>query len=472
MRYRFLSDGPATADFIPVTQAATGGHLVRWTGTGTTPPFYYYAGTTGNDTIDGTALNTPNSGLSQNVTSIYADSGDDFIYAPQDSTINVIGGAGYDIASYEKYTSGIILFIRAVGATDPVAGATAQGNIDVEEVRGTGRSDFIIGDISDNTIREVEAGISSTNILVGGGGNDRIYGNSGNDIITAGGHGNTTVDGGGGTNTLNLANGFDRAGNASGAIIDLFSASTGLATYADGGTVNFTFTRRVNGTQLADVFTGSSGSDLLNGGGGSDVFYATVGNDTIDGGSSQNEVNTLSFEKYNAPVVLNMSSFTDPTQGLLSFGSNSVAFTNIQAFVGTQFNDTIIGGVGNDIFSGGGGSNDIIDGGGGFNTLSFQNVQNGLALNFSSTNSGTIAYGSGNSIRYSNIQEVWGTNFNDVINGSAGNDFFNGGRGNDTILSAGGNDTVQGGGGDDTLDGGAGNDILSFADFTTGITLN
>ena len=49
---------------------------------------------------------------------------------------------------------------------------------------------------------------------------------------------------------------------------------------------------------------------------------------------------------------------------------------------------------------------------------------------------------------------------NDWVSGYAGNDYIEGGFGNDTILGGDGNDVLQGQNGNDVLNGGAGNDII------------
>ncbi|MDX3927017.1 MAG: peroxidase family protein [Shinella sp.] len=54
-----------------------------------------------------------------------------------------------------------------------------------------------------------------------------------------------------------------------------------------------------------------------------------------------------------------------------------------------------------------------------------------------------------------------GTENDDLINGKAGDDILNGLGGNDILLGGGGNDTLNGGAGDDVLVGGAGNDTLN-----------
>ena len=73
-----------------------------------------------------------------------------------------------------------------------------------------------------------------------------------------------------------------------------------------------------------------------------------------------------------------------------------------------------------------------------------------------------------------------GGNGNDKLDGGKGNDRLEGGNGNDVLVGGIGDDTLLGGAGDDVLlpgagtdavDGGDGSDLLSYADATSGVTL-
>ncbi|MFN6487859.1 calcium-binding protein, partial [Nostoc sp. DedQUE02] len=96
---------------------------------------------------------------------------------------------------------------------------------------------------------------------------------------------------------------------------------------------------------------------------------------------------------------------------------------------GTNFADSLIGTLGNDIINGGNG-NDTIYGGNGNDSLNGDNGND-------------ILYGDG------------------LMDGGAGNDTLNGGNGNDTLYGGGGSDRLTGGNGNDLLYGGAGSDILT-----------
>ncbi|MGB9364900.1 MAG: VCBS domain-containing protein [Xanthobacteraceae bacterium] len=118
---------------------------------------------------------------------------------------------------------------------------------------------------------------------------------------------------------------------------------------------------------------------------------------------------------------------------------------------GGSGNDTLSGGDGNDVLTGGLGD-DLIDGGDGtdayvLTTAGFVNLASGVAF---STN------GPGGFDRLVNIEQVYGSAFNDIIFGDNADNTLAGGAGDDRIDAAGGDDIVIAGEGTDRLDGGAG----------------
>lgn len=56
--------------------------------------------------------------------------------------------------------------------------------------------------------------------------------------------------------------------------------------------------------------------------------------------------------------------------------------------------------------------------------------------------------------------EVWGSEFNDMIDAGNGHDTVDGGLGNDVLFGGNGRDDINGGDGDDWIEGGQGNDML------------
>jgi Ca2+-binding RTX toxin-like protein len=197
------------------------------------------------------------------------------------------------------------------------------------------------------------------------------------------------------------------------------------------GTVRVTFDRANN----ADIFVASTGSDIYDGG---------AGFDTIDYSAVTSAVT----------VNLGLSSATGPGRHTL---------INIEGVVGSSLSDRITGnfldnvlegGAGNDTVDGGWGNDTIIggagddryDGGGGFDTLDYSAATAAVAVDAAR---GTVT-GMG-SDRFSGIEKVVGTRFDDRFVGSTGVDTFVGGAGDDWFRGDKGSDVFTGGEGADTF---------------------
>lgn len=113
-------------------------------------------------------------------------------------------------------------------------------------------------------------------------------------------------------------------------------------------------------------------------------------------------------------------------------------------------NDHLFGNAGNDVFIGGNGA-DFLDGGTGTNTAQYSGDyvnQVGVSVRLqSNTAFGADAEGD----TFTNIQNLTGSDYSDVLAGDVNANVLKGGYGDDTL---------RGLGGADTLDGGAGNDRL------------
>lgn len=228
-------------------------------------------------------------------------------------------------------------------------------------------------------------------------------------------------------------------------------ASNGVALV--GGAGNDTLT----GFIYNDRLYGGIGNDNLSGGGGDDTLYGGGGMDIVNGGSGYD---TLSYE--NSPSAANVNFVTGAVSGG-DAGGDSIS--GIENFIGSSFNDTVVGdtgantidgALGNDSISAGGGDDLLIGGGGadvlngdaGIDTASYSKSAAAVNVNLAvSAQTGGDAAGD----VLSNIENVTGSAFNDTLAGNALNNHIVGGAGNDT-LSGGtaGTDLLQGGAGNDT----------------------
>ena len=247
--------------------------------------------------------------------------------------------------------------------------------------------------------------IGGDDILSGGAGDDTIDGGGGNDIIQ-GGTGNDTLLGQAGDDTLTDSNGDNFLFGGDGD--DFVQTTIGSSNlYGDAGD---------------DSLYGGSGDDLLNGGADNDVLVGGAGNDTLIGGSG-----------------IDTAKFFDEVSGVnVELGGGTVS--------GPNTGDDQIGGAGGD---------DTLDGGAGNDYADFYHAAGGVVVDLS-TSSASVD-GDGGSDTLISLENVYGSNFDDVIDGDSGGNIL---KGFDGI------DTLDGGLGNDVLDGGDGNDILTDSDGT------
>jgi serralysin len=152
------------------------------------------------------------------------------------------------------------------------------------------------------------------------------------------------------------------------------------------------------------------------------------------------------------------------------------AVWNIESVIGSGLNDqlsgglgadTLTGGAGNDTLSGGAG-NDRLDGTSGIDTASFATATTGVTAEL--WRGLAVVDGQGGTDTLVNIDNLIGSNLNDLLAGTDLENLLSGGSGNDGLYAAGGADTLVGGAGNDTLDGGAGTDVADYSAATGPVT--
>jgi hypothetical protein len=148
-------------------------------------------------------------------------------------------------------------------------------------------------------------------------------------------------------------------------------------------------------------------------------------------------------------------------------------------FLGTIFNDSLVGGLSNDLILGyagndtlqgnegndtidGGDGDDGISGGEGNNTIYGGDGDDGIS---GGEGNDTIYGGAGNDTIFGlrnagSVSVIYGGAGNDLIYAKDGNDSIYGETGNDSLVGWDGNDIIDGGAGNDELYGGSGNDII------------
>jgi Ca2+-binding RTX toxin-like protein len=225
-----------------------------------------------------------------------------------------------------------------------------------------------------------------------------------------------------------------------------------------------------------DVLTGGTGGDDLQGGAGFDIAsYQTASHWVLvdlNKGYFQDTIGA-GFDRLFSIEQVTGSAFADKLYAA-DGGSRLVGGGGNDSFVGRVGSDWLMGGDGNDHLRDSGG-NDLIDGGLGRDRVNYVNAGAGVAVDLMLGIQNTIGAGIDT---ISNVEDITGTNFADILGGNAtaneidggdGHDTLLGGAGNDDLLGGAGNDLLEGGLGIDVMDGGDGSDTVSFIGAGTGV---
>jgi Ca2+-binding RTX toxin-like protein len=343
------------------------------------------------------------------------------------------GGSGIDTVNYMNVTGGVTVDLVAQTAT----GAGNDVFSSVEAIQGSFQADTLI---LSNSFGGYAFGRAGNDSLVGGTADDGFTGGSGND----------TIQGGAGFDSVNYnvddADGTTQPTTGQGVVVNL---ATGTATDNWGQTDTFSGIELVSGSPYADKLIGGN---PVNGSGATDGFEGFTGgagNDTIEGGAGFDRIHYQTSPAA-VHVVLGGTGAGTAQDGW----GDTDTFTSIEEVRGSSFADTLTGSnsSGFESFEGRGG-NDTIDGSGGTqDRVSFQSSPAGASVDLAA---GTATDGWGGTDSLLNIENVRGSEFNDVLVGNAGTNSLDGRAGNDSLAGGDGQDTVNGGAGNDTLDGGA-----------------
>ena len=351
---------------------------------------------------------------------------------------------------------------------------------DIENLTGSANADILAGDLRNN-------------VIMGGAGDDKIYG---------------------GPSPADLDRGDDDEG-----LGGLTNADT---LHGDGGN------DMLFGGDGADTLRGGAGDDVLNGGkhadglyggAGSDMIHADAADTVINGWLAPYDTTTGADNTYNAPqddtntsdVNESLESTNDPmavdtvsfakvedgvTRALNNAGEASptatggATITNVENIIGSQGDDTLTGNTGDNVIEGGEGG-DTMDGLGGEDTLSYEGSDDWVRITLNGTAgdtspAATTSRGHASGDTATNFENVRGSAFDDDLTGDVNANKLWGLGGDDTIEGGAGNDTIEGGAGADDLDGGYtdgdgtadGNQVngeantLSYAMSDAGVTVN
>jgi Ca2+-binding RTX toxin-like protein len=338
------------------------------------------------------------------------------------------GGAGADVIDGGAGSAG-----DTVSYLDSAAGVTVNLTLAGAQVSGGDASgDVLIGieDIDGSAFDDVLTGNAGTNMIFGVGGNDTIEGGDGADWL----------DGGQGIDTLSYA------GSNAGVAVDLTTgqANGGHATGDFFGGVGNGGFENLTGSAFGDTLTGDTGANTIDGGDGDDIIRGAAGADVLLGGAGSD---TVSYAGSNAAVTVDLTAQT--ATGGHATGDTISGFENV---VGSDFNDTIVASA----------AANRIDGGGGTDTVSYANAATGVMVGLTG---GVGALGAAGDI-LTNVENLTGSAFDDVLIGSSAVNIIEGGDGDDFI---------DGGAGADRLSGGANTafgDGVGYLGSSVGVTVN
>jgi len=479
----------------------------------------------GNDTVIGNAADNEIRGGGGNDTlaghggndRLKGDAGNDLLDGEAGADL-LDGGVGTDTASYSSASVGVTVNLSLVAAQNTV-GAGTDTLVSIENLTGSSFNDSLSGSASNNVLDgavgtdtvsysnatkgvTVILGVPFAQNTVGAGTDtilnvENLTGSNYNDSLS-GNTANNILNGGAGADTVSYSN-----------VMIGVAVNLGLTTAQNtvgGGIDTLSNFENLTGSNFNDTLTGNAGSNLLIGG---------LGNDILNGGTG---TDTVSYETATVGVSVNLSLPT--AQNTVGAGTDTLS--NFENLRGSNFNDTLTGNAGNNLIIGGLG-NDVLNGGVGTDTASYNTASAGVTVNLTLVAAqNTVGAGTDT---LTNIEDLIGSNFNDLLTGTGGNNVFtglagddllNGGGGidtasystatagvtvnlglaasqntvaagfdtlvsienligsnfNDTLLGNGGNNVLEGLAGNDVLNGGGGSDTALYSSATAGVTVN
>ncbi len=260
---------------------------------------------------------------------------------------------------------------------------------------GTAMADELIGGTGDDRLfgfggADVLIGSAGDDVLSGGEGNDSLFGDDGDDLIL-GGEGDDLLAGGLGENRLFGEDGIDTV-DYSALVADIFvdldvnSASgagtpsqIGTARLAEGDALDDTIIDAENiiGGAGNDTLFGNNENNFIQGGDGDDVIHGFGGPDIYSGGAGND---TALFTAAGNGVIADLvAGFAGPNV-LIDIENLAGSAVGDDTLLGDAGDNVLTGNGGDDVLDGRGGS-DTLDGGMGTDTADFSSAETGVTVN-------------------------------------------------------------------------------------------
>jgi len=443
-----------------------------------------FYGTNGSDTFEATVYNDFMLGLGGN---------DTFRIGRAANANHYSGGTGYDtievykLGPYQNFAGVSILTMTGIEEikssishvptyiyvgesldyydNNPLGGADDSYFLNLRDVkltnitgiRGTNRGS---GDeIYASQGNDLVEGFGGADTLYGEGGNDTIYGDdaknekAGNDTIY-GEAGNDTIYGGKGNDLLN-----------GGADNDMLLGGVGNDTYVFEQNFGKDVITETSGTDTIRFEDGITLSDLKGVIDGNDLKIYLI--DPANPNQPLDEIaNVITIKNWSADSPqIEKFEFSDGT----TLSQFPIEEGGVLRYYGTSGDDTFTGTDANEEIYGSAGA-DTIDGGAGRNAIRYTLSEEGVSVNLA-TNVNTGGHAEGDHL--TNISQVFGSHFDDVIVGDDGNNGLYGFGGNDHLEGGAGDDWLNAyGSGSDYLDGGTGNDTVRYRWASSAVTVD
>ena len=332
----------------------------------------------------------------------------------------------------------------------PGAGCISGGaNQVLCPIAGLASISVAAGDLDD--IVTVSAMLPAT--LNGGDGDDRLSGGTGNDTLN-GDQQEDILDGGVGADALNGGTGSDWASYS----LRIAAVAADLEGDADDGEAG------ENDTIASDIenLIGGNGNDTLTGNGGSNAIDGGLGGDVMSGGGGSSG-DWVMYTTRIAAVTADLEGDADDGEA----GENDTIASDIEHLIGGTGNDTFTGNGQANVFDGGTGA-DVVRGGGGADWMLYWFRSAPLTVTLDGAADDGEA-GENDNVD-TDVEHVIGGDGNDTLTGNGEANLLFGADGNDTLTGDGGDDTLYGGDNTDVMNGGAGVDVASYSTHSAPVT--